>query len=95
VLDFGGKTIAEHVIETGGKLAGISQDGKRFALQYSAEKGDFPIILYERFVIYDAESLSAIAVVDSKDFPARRSWSALSGDGKYFLSGSPERLTLY
>jgi hypothetical protein len=95
VVDLSGKTVAEHVIETGGKLAAISQDGKRFAIQFSAEKGDFPIVLYERFVIYDAESLSAIALVDSKGLPERQSWSALSGEGKYFLSGSPDRLTLY
>jgi hypothetical protein len=78
-----------------GTFAGVSQSGKRFALQHSEERGDPLVLLYEHFVIYDVESLSPLSMVRISDLPERQSWSAFSPDGHYFVAGSPDDLALY
>ena len=63
-------------------------------LQFSDMRGDPPILLYERFIVFDGESLKPLAAIDISDSESQ-SWSAFSPDGVYFVAGNPNRLTLY
>jgi hypothetical protein len=76
-------------------FAGVSRDGSRFALHFSDERGDPPMLLYERFVIYDSQSLRPLAMAVPAAMPQRQSWSAFSPDGRYFAAGSPDSLGLF
>ena len=76
-------------------LAGFSQNGQRFALQFSDEKGDPSILLYEYFIIFDVATLTPLTTVRISDMPERQSWSAFSPDGRYFVAGNPDNLSLY
>jgi hypothetical protein len=77
------------------RLTGISQDGKRFSLEFSDEKGDPSVLLYEYFLVFDADTLQPVATVRISDLPERQSWSAFSADGRYFAAGNPDNLSLY
>jgi len=81
--------------DASGTFAGVSQNGKRFALQYVSERGDPQVLLYDRFVIYDTESLMPVSMVRISDLPERISWSAFSADGHFFVAGKPAKLGLY
>jgi len=76
-------------------LAGISQNGQRFALQFSDEKGDPSILLYEYFIIFDVATLKPLTTVRISDMPEHQSWSAFSPDGRHFVTGNPDNLSLY
>jgi hypothetical protein len=76
-------------------FAGVSQNGKRFAIETNDARGDPAELLYEHFIIYDAETGQPIAMVRISDLPERISWSALSSDGHLFAAGNPNNLTLY
>jgi hypothetical protein len=76
-------------------FAGASQDGKRFAFQFTTVKGDPPAPLYEHFVVYDTDTGRPIATVRITDLPEYYSWSAFSADGRYFVAGNPNDLSLY
>ena len=78
-----------------GTFAGVSQNGKRFALHRSDERGDPEVLLYEHFIIYDTDSLTPISIVRVSNLPERQSWSAFSPDGHMFVAGSPDELSLY
>ncbi|MGH9739835.1 MAG: hypothetical protein ACRD4X_14800 [Candidatus Acidiferrales bacterium] len=78
-----------------GTFAAASDNGSRYAFEFSDSRGDFPEVLYEHFIIYDAASKQPIAIVRMKNLPERQSWSALSGEGEYFVCGSPRSLNLY
>ena len=75
-------------------FAGVSQNGKRLALQIAkiSSKG---VLEKERFVIYSVESGEAIAVAAAKELAEEQSWTAFSPDGSMFVVGSPLKLTLY
>jgi hypothetical protein len=90
-------TILKEASLPGGRstLAGISENGRRFALQFSDEKGDPSILLYEYFIIFDVASLQPVTTVRISDMPERQSWSAFSPDGRYFAAGNPNNLSLY
>jgi hypothetical protein len=49
----------------------------------------------ETFTIYDTNTAVPLAIVRPKVLPERRSWAALSRDGRLFVTGSPARLTLF
>ena len=70
--------------------AGVSQNGKRFALQV----GDHTV-KHERFVIYSTETGEAVAQVNPYQPSEGQSWTAFSPDGSMFVVGSPLKLTLY
>jgi hypothetical protein len=76
-------------------FAGASQDGKRFAMEFSETRGDPPMPLYDHFVIYETETVKPLAIVRVSDLPEFSSWSAISPDGKLFAAGNPNRLSLY
>ena len=78
-----------------GTFAGASADGRRFAIDSSYTEGDPDFVVYEYFTVYDAETGKALAMVHTKDFPARQSWSAFSSNGRYFAAGNPNKLTMY
>ncbi|MFZ0662564.1 MAG: hypothetical protein WAM66_07730 [Acidobacteriaceae bacterium] len=74
--------------------AGVSQNGKRFALQAASFTG-MHSLKQERFVIYSTDSGEPIAEV-TPDSPAEeQSLTAFSPNGSMFVVGSPLRLTLY
>lgn len=96
VLDRYGKLLCETSYTTpGGLFAGVAQNGKRFALEFSDERGDPSVMLYEQFVIYDSATATPVASVLMDSLPERQSWSAFSPDGRYFAVGNPNKLTLY
>lgn len=96
VIDTRGKLLGEARTEGGeGTFAGVSRDGRRFALQLSEARGDPAFLLYEHFIIYDAEMAQPVAMVRIADLPEGQSWSAFSADGHYFAAGNPNELSLY
>jgi hypothetical protein len=70
-------------------FAGVSQNGKRFALQttHSAKR--------ERFTVYSVATGERITEVAPDQVGEDQSWTAFSPDGSLFVIGSPSKLTLY
>jgi hypothetical protein len=95
VINTEGKLLREAAFGGYASFAGASQDGRRFALQFSDERGDPSEVLYEYFVVYDASTLRPRATIPISDLPERQSWSAFSADGLYFAAGNPNNLSLY
>jgi hypothetical protein len=97
VTDLAGKLLKELPLGSAfGAFAGVSRDGLRFAI----ESSDYPVTdpsfnAAELFVLYDAGSFEPVATVTPDSLPEARSWSALAQDGHSFLSGSPQKLSLY
>jgi hypothetical protein len=94
-MDRSGTILRKAAISGFARFAGVSQNGKRFALEFYDEKGDFPVVLYEYFIVYDTDTLRPLATVRLSELPANQSWSALSADGRYFVAGNPDDLSLY
>jgi hypothetical protein len=95
VLDDRGHILNRGDLVEWGRFAGASADGHRFAIQSSYTEGDPDFVVYEYFTIYDAATGKALATVHIKDLPDRESWSAFSPDGRYFVAGNPNKLTMY
>lgn len=96
MLNLDGTILKEGAIPGGrSTLAGVSQNGRRFALEFSDEKGDPSILLYEYFIIFDVATLQPVKTVRISDMPERQSWSAFSPDGHYSVAGNPNDLSLY
>jgi hypothetical protein len=96
LLDTQGQLVTLHKLDCCyAGFAGVSQDGQRFALHFSDEKGDPARLLYEQFVIYEANSLMPVAMVVPETLGERQSWSAFSPDGKYFVCGNPDAVSVY
>jgi hypothetical protein len=87
----------------GGGFAGVSRDGKRFALRRPLEKsvGDGPnSIVSERVAVYDVEARKSIFAVEldrlrGLDSPAHASATALSPDGRILAANSEGVLEIY
>jgi len=97
VISTSGNGIKEALLrDKDAAFAGVSRDGRRVALR-SVERsfGDPWSVRSEWFTIYDTETLQPVALVKSRRTPDEASWSAFSKDGKMFVSGSPQMLTLY
>jgi hypothetical protein len=75
-------------------FAGVSQNGKRFALQVASFSGAHSI-KQERFIIYSVDSGEPVAEVTPEELAEEQSWTAFSPDGSMFVVGSPLKLTLY
>jgi hypothetical protein len=96
ILDLQGKILRETEKRAGEiNFAGVSRNGRRFAVAYSDGSGDPFRLTYEYFVIYDTETAQEIAVMRVKALPERQSWSALSPDGTHFVVGNQYELNLY
>ena len=95
VLDDRGNVLRDGDLVEWGAYAGASADGRRFAIQSSYTEGDPNFVVYEYFTIYDVGSGKPVATIHIKDLPERQSWSAFSPDGRYFIAGSPNKLTTY
>jgi hypothetical protein len=68
--------------------AGVSQDGRRFALQVRRSGR-------ERFAIYAIDTGQLVTEVEPEAPAEEQSWTAFSPDGTMFVVGSPFKLTLY
>jgi len=96
VIDIHGNLLREtKTMEGHATFAGVSRNGKRFAVEFNEVRGDPPMPLYDHFVIYDTETAEPIATIRVTDLPEYYSWSALSPDGDMFAVGSPDNLSLY
>jgi hypothetical protein len=95
VVDSTGHILGGGDLVEWGAFAGASADGRRFAIQSSYTEGDPDFVVYEYFTVYDAVTGKALAMVHTKDFPARQSWSAFASNGQYFAAGNPNKLTVY
>lgn len=87
ILDLSGATLKTIDSHEPVSFAGVSQNGSRFALQFSGRR--------ERFVIYSVDSAEPIAEVAAEQAPQAQSWTAFSPDGTMIVVGSPQKLTLY
>jgi hypothetical protein len=96
IIDTSGRILRETESGDGSAtFAGVSQNGQRFAVEFSEVRGDPPAPLYDHFIIYDAETARAVAMVRVGELPEYNAWAAFSADGKYFAAGTPNELTLY
>jgi hypothetical protein len=96
IIDIHGQLLNEMKTAEGiPTFAGVSQDARCFAVEFSEVRGDPPMPLYDHFVIYDTETAKPISMVRIVDLPEYYSWSAFSPDGNLFVAGSPNNLSLY
>ncbi len=89
IIDTHGNLVRTLAVKGAFSYAGVSQNGKRFALQLTASRQ------HETFVIFSVESGEPIADVKSDQDGEEQSWTAFSPDGSMFVVGSPLKLTLY
>jgi hypothetical protein len=95
ILDPSGTILHESALTGNPRFAGVSRNGKRFAIVTSDSMGDPPVVLYEHFTVFDTETARPIAMIRSRSLPDHQSWSAFSADGSLFAAGSPDSLNLY
>jgi hypothetical protein len=96
ILDIKGNVVRNFPWRGSVAFAGVSQNGKRFALQYSKSgSGDSDAVKQECFVVYSLGSGDPITEVVPDVLPEAQSWTAFSPDGTLFVVGSPLKLTLY
>ncbi|HLK04426.1 MAG TPA: hypothetical protein VKT53_08295 [Candidatus Acidoferrum sp.] len=94
ILDTNGQLIKTLDLKSNFSYAGVSQNGKRLALQV----GDFSSdgsLRKERFIIYSIDTWEPLAEVSPGQTADGQSWTAFSPDGSMFVVGSPLKLTLY
>jgi hypothetical protein len=89
IIDTQGNLVRTLSVEGGFSYAGVSQNGKRFALQLTASGK------HERFVIFSVETGKPVAEVKPEQDGEQQSWTAFSPDGSMFVVGSPLKLALY
>jgi hypothetical protein len=95
VVDSTGNIVSGGNLVEWGTFAGASADGRRFAIQSSYTEGDPNFVVYEYFTVYDAATGKVLARIHTKYLPARQSWSAFSPNGRYFVAGNPNKLSMY
>jgi len=94
IIDTHGKLVRTIPLKEAFSYAGVSQNGKRFALQV-ASFSDVHSIKHEKFVIYSVDTGETITEVTPDEVAEEQSWTAFSPDGTMFVVGSPLKLTLY
>ena len=94
IINTSGAFIRSLPVNGAASFAGVSRNGKRFALQ-TGKSTDSHILKSENFTIYDVETGAAIAAIIPDAPGQEQSWTAFSADGSLFIVGSPLRLTLY
>jgi hypothetical protein len=94
ILDTQGNILKTITLHDPISFAGVSQDGKRFALQV-ASFSDTHSVKHERFVVYSVDTGEPVAEVTPDELAEQQSWTAFSPDGSMIVIGSPLKLTLY
>jgi hypothetical protein len=94
ILDTNGQVIKTIGVNGNFSFAGVSQNGKRFALQLTGSRSDGSL-KKERFVIYSVETWEPLAEVSPDQVAEGQSWTAFSPGGSMFVVGSPLKLVLY
>lgn len=94
ILDTHGNILKTITMHDPISFAGVSQNGKRFALQV-ANFSDTGSVKHERFVVYSVEAAEPVAEVTPAELAQEQSWTAFSTDGSKIVVGSPLKLTLY
>jgi hypothetical protein len=94
ILDTQGNILKTITFHDPISFAGVSQDGKRFALQV-ASFSDTHSVEHERFVIYSVDTGEPVAELTPDELAEQQSWTAFSPDGSMIVVGSPLKLTLY
>ena len=89
IIDIHGNLVTTLSVKGGFSFAGVSQNGKRFALQLTGSGQ------HERFLILSVQTGEPIAEVKPDQDGEEQSWTAFSPDGSMFVVGSPLKLTLY
>jgi hypothetical protein len=94
IIDMHGNIVRTLHMKGAFSYAGVSQNGKRFALQLASFSGMHDL-KQEHFAIYSVDTGEAIAEVTPYAPAEEQSWTAFSPDGSMFIVGSPLKLTLY
>ena len=94
IVDKSGKLVRTLSVKGEFSYAGVSQNGKRFALQVASFSG-MHSIKSEHFVVYSVNTGESIAEVTPDELAEEQSWTALSPDGSMIVVGSPLKLTLF
>ena len=89
LVDIRGTLVRTLSVKGEATYAGVSQDGRRFALQLRRSARQ------ERFVIYSIGTGQPVTEVEPEEPAEGQSWTAFSSDGTMFVVGSPLKLTLY
>lgn len=94
IIDIHGNLVRTISLKGAFSYAGVSQNGKRFALQV-ADLSGMHSVKHEKFVIYSNDTGEPVAEVTPDELADEQSWTAFSPDGSMFVVGSPLKLTLY
>jgi hypothetical protein len=94
IIDTKGNVVRTIALKDAFSYAGVSQNGKRFALQVASFTGMHDL-KHEKFVIYSVDSGEPITELTPEGQAEEQSWTAFSPDGTMFVVGSPLKLTLY
>ena len=95
IFDMHGNLVRTLPVKGEFAYAGVSQNGKRFALQIAKFSNEHSLLKEERFVIYSVDSGEPVAEVTPDARADQQSWTAFSPNGSMFVVGSPLKLTLY
>jgi hypothetical protein len=94
IVDTTGKLVRTLSVNEEYSFAGVSQNGKRFALQVASFSG-MHSLKRERFVVYSVDTGEPIAEITPDELAEEQSWTAFSQDGSMIVVGSPLKLALY
>jgi hypothetical protein len=94
IVDTHGNMVRTLSLNGAFSYAGVSQNGRRFALQVPSFSGTHSL-KHERFVIYSVDTGEPVTEVTPDELAEEQSWTAFSPDGSMFVVGSPLKLTLY
>jgi hypothetical protein len=89
ILDIRGNLVRTLSVRGAFSYAGVSQNGKRLALQLTHSAKE------ERFAIYSVKTGEPVSELIAGQPGEEQSWTAFSPDGSMFVVGSPLKLTLY
>jgi hypothetical protein len=95
ILDTHGNVVRTLAVKGYYSFAGVSQNGKRFALQFATFSSETHSLKKESFVIYSVETGEPLTAVTPPEKADEQSWTAFSPDGTLFVVGSPMKLALY
>jgi hypothetical protein len=94
ILNINGQQIKTLDVKGAFSFAGVSQNGKRFALQigeFSSEGS----LKKEKFIIYSVDTWEPLTEIFPEQTAEGQSWTAFSPEGSMFVVGSPLKLALY